>query len=142
MTPPPVEMRVQKMRQRMKESVAFDQEGWQPQPVKRSIPEIEVIRTFLSSTFQQSGLTLRECLQRCTDRLVTTFDAAFLRIWTFNESEDLLELQASSGMYRHIDGEHSRIPLGKLKIGMIALERGPHISNDVANDPRISDREW
>jgi len=49
-------------------------------------------------------------------------DAAFARVWTLNERE-VLELQSSAGMYTHIDGAHSRAPVGILKIGLIASER-------------------
>ena len=54
----------------------------------------------------------------------------------------MLELQASAGQYTHLDGEHARIPVGKFKIGLIALERRPHLTNDVLNDQRISHPEW
>jgi hypothetical protein len=73
--------------------------------------------------------------------LVEHLDAAFARIWTLNEQNDILELQASAGIYTHIDGAHSRVPVGQFKIGLIAKERKPHITNDVVNDPRIGDRE-
>jgi GAF domain-containing protein len=32
--------------------------------------------------------------------------------------------------------------VGSLKIGLIAQERRPHLTNDVARDPRVSDPEW
>ena len=50
------------------------------------------------------GNSLREVLQMCTDSLVLRLDAAFARIWTVAHGENVLELQASSGMYTHIDG--------------------------------------
>ena len=30
----------------------------------------------------------------------------------------------------------------KLKIGLIAQEKKPHLTNDVLNDPRVSDKAW
>jgi len=45
-------------------------------------------------------------------------------------------------MYTHIDGPHSRVPVGELKIGLIAEEKRPHLTNDVIDDPRISDKTW
>lgn len=51
----------------------------------------------------------------------------------------VLELQASAGLYTHIDGPHSRVPVGRFKIGLIAEERRAHLTNDVAHDPRVSD---
>jgi PAS domain S-box-containing protein len=86
--------------------------------------------------------TLRERLQQCTQALVDHLGVAFARIWTLNEGEAVLELQASSGMYTHLDGPHGRVPLGKLKIGLIAAERRPHLTNSVCDDPRISDHAW
>ncbi len=53
-----------------------------------------------------------------------------------------MELQASAGLYTHVDGPHGRIPVGALKIGRIAQDREPHLTNDVQQDPRVSDKEW
>ncbi|MBD0372828.1 MAG: PAS domain S-box protein [Pyrinomonadaceae bacterium] len=86
--------------------------------------------------------TKREMLQRCAEALVKHLDAAFARIWTLNEAENVLELQASAGMYTHLDGGHSRVPVGKFKIGLIAEERKPHLTNAVVGDPRVGDQEW
>ncbi|MEG4234691.1 PAS domain S-box protein [Microcoleus sp. Pol11C3] len=86
--------------------------------------------------------TLRATLQYCTDAIVRHLDAAFARIWTLNEEGNVLELQASGGMYTHIDGAHSRIAVGEFKIGLIARERKPHITNSVQEAPRVSDKEW
>ena len=69
-------------------------------------------------------------------------DAAFARIWTLNEAKDVLELQASAGMYTHLDGPHSRIPVGQFKIGLIARDREPHLTNQVVGDPRVNDQSW
>lgn len=82
-----------------------------------------------------------ETLRESADVLVRHLDAALARIWTLNP-ENILELQASAGMYTHLDGPHSRIPVGKLKIGLIAQEQKPHLTNDVLNDPRVSDKAW
>ena len=86
--------------------------------------------------------TLREMLAACTQAFVERFDVAFARIWTLNEAEQVLELQASSGLYTHIDGPHGRVPVGKFKIGLIAEERRPHLTNRVIGDPRVGDQEW
>src|SRR5919106_3123089 len=84
--------------------------------------------------------TTREILQLCAGAMVGHLDAAFARIWTVNEN--LLELQASAGLYTHIDGAHARVPVGQFKIGLIAEEGRPHLTNDVQTDPRVGDREW
>lgn len=89
-----------------------------------------------------AGENLREILAQCTEAVVGNLDATFARVWTFNEKENMLELQASSGMYTHTDGTRSRIPLGRYKIGRIAQERQPQLINAVIDDPHISDKDW
>lgn len=85
---------------------------------------------------------LRHMLQQCAEILVSHLDGAFARIWTLNEVEQVLELQASAGMYTHIDGPHSRVPVGTFKIGLIAQERKPHLTNAVIGDARVGEQEW
>jgi PAS domain S-box-containing protein len=94
------------------------------------------------STSLAEGSSLRNILQRCAERMVQHLDVAFARIWTLNEEENMLELEASAGMYTHLDGPHSRVPVGSFKIGLIAQEQLPLLSNDVVNDPRIHDKKW
>src|SRR6516164_1297972 len=81
-------------------------------------------------------------LQRSAEAVVRHLDAAFARIWTLNDQQNVLELQASAGLYTNLDGEHARVAVGQLKIGLIAQERKPHLSNDLLNDDRISHPEW
>src|SRR5271157_3042779 len=88
------------------------------------------------------GDTLREVFRSCSEAIVQHLDAAFARIWTLNPQQDVLELQASAGMYTHIDGPHGRIPVGHLKVGLIAQERRPHLTNAVIGDPRVGNQEW
>lgn len=86
--------------------------------------------------------SLAGMLQECAQALVHHLDGAFARIWTLAPEGDSLVLQASAGLYTHLDGAHSRIPMGMFKIGKIAAERKPHLTNDVLHDPLVSDREW
>ncbi len=88
------------------------------------------------------GGSLREMLEQCAESMVRNLGGAFARIWTLNQPENVLELRASAGMYTHLDGPHSRVPVGKYKIGLIAEERKPHLTNDVAHDTRIGDPAW
>jgi len=90
----------------------------------------------------EGGVSLRAALQRCCEAVVRHMDAAFARIWTLERGSDVLELQASAGMYTHLDGAHGRVPVGKFKIGLIAAERKPHLTNSVVGDPRVGDQEW
>src|SRR2546421_541575 len=88
------------------------------------------------------GGALQAMLQLCAEALVRHLDVALARIWTLDEASGILELQASAGMYTHIDGAHSRVPLGQYKIGAIARERRPHLTNQVVGDPQVHDQEW
>lgn len=85
---------------------------------------------------------LKEILQNCGQAMVRHLDAAFARIWTLSSDGGELQLQASAGMYTRLDGSHSRIPFGHMKIGLIAQERKPHLTNDVQNDPQVTDKDW
>ena len=91
-------------------------------------------------------ITLKDALptilQRCAEVLVRRLDGALARIWTFNEATNVLELQASAGLYTHLNGPHSRVPIGQFKIGLIAEERKPHLTNAVIGDPRVGEQEW
>ncbi len=81
-------------------------------------------------------------LHQCCDALVRSLDVAFARIWMLNDMDNVLNLQASAGLYTHLDGPHSRVPVGQFKIGRIASTRQPHLSNSVTDDPNVSDRAW
>jgi PAS domain S-box-containing protein len=95
----------------------------------------------VSATVAQGG-SLHEMLQRAAESVVRGLDAAFARIWTLDAREQMLHLQASAGIYTNLHGRYSRIPVGALKIGEIAASRQPHLTNDVINDPRVSDPDW
>ena len=86
--------------------------------------------------------TLPAMLQHCAQAVVQHLDAAFARVWTLDRAGRILELQASAGLYTHLDGPHGRVPVGAFKIGLIAEERAPHLTNDVLSDPRVSDPQW
>jgi signal transduction histidine kinase len=85
---------------------------------------------------------LRSILQASAESVVRHLDAAFARIWTLNNQENLLELQASAGQYTGLNGEYARMLVGELHIGRIAQERKPYIANDLVNDPRTEHPEW
>jgi PAS domain S-box-containing protein len=86
--------------------------------------------------------TLAGMLRVCAEAMVAHLDSAFARVWTLDEAAGVLVLWASAGMYTHLDGPHGRVPVGQYKIGLIAQERTPHLTNAVVGDPRVSDQEW
>ncbi len=95
----------------------------------------------VSTTLSQCT-NLQEMLRQCCAATVDHLGAVFARIWTLNEREKVLELQASSGMDPHINGADARIPIGRSNIGRIASERKPHLTNAVIGDPRVQDQDW
>src|SRR5262245_27519027 len=99
------------------------------------------VRADVSVAFSKPT-NLGEILHGCTEAIVRHLDAAFARIWTLSKDETVLELQASAGMYTRLDGSYSRIPVGDLKVGLIAREKKAHLTNDVMNDPRVHDKDW
>lgn len=99
------------------------------------------LRAQISLLLTQSN-PLPIILQQCSAAIVQHLDAAFVRIWTYNTTTHLLELQASAGLYTHLDGAHSRIALGQYKIGRIAEQRQALLLNNIATDPQISDQAW
>lgn len=102
---------------------------------------LAVVRADVSLAFGKEA-SLEAILLDCVESIVQNLDAAFARIWILDPETKVLELRASAGLYTHLDGAHARIPLGNLKIGAIALEQKPVLSNDLLHDPRISDKAW
>jgi PAS domain S-box-containing protein len=88
------------------------------------------------------GKDLAAMVHRCAEETVRHLDGAFARIWAVDEAGEVLELLASAGIYTHIDGPHARVPVGKYKIGAIARDRKPHLTNQVVGDPLIPAQEW
>jgi uncharacterized protein YigA (DUF484 family) len=90
--------------------------------ITQTLEELMRLATFgaeVSAALTQAA-SLRDMLQRCAAAMVHHLDAAFARIWTLTPGENVLKLQASAGLYTHLDGPHSRVPMGQFKIGLIA----------------------
>jgi PAS domain S-box-containing protein len=85
---------------------------------------------------------LRTILQQCAELVVRNLEVAFARVWTLNETTQTLELEASAGCYTHLDGPHGRVKVGEYKIGLIARDKQPMLTNRVQSDPRVSDPAW
>ena len=98
------------------------------------------LRAEVSIAFANEA-TISEILNRCAEAIAHHLDAAFVRIWTLNREENVLELQASAGLDTHPGKLESRVPVG-INIGLIAQEKKPYLTNDILHDPRISDKKW
>jgi PAS domain S-box-containing protein len=84
----------------------------------------------------------RAMLQACAEAVVRHLDAAFTRIWTLDEVAQMLELQASAGLYTHLDGADARVPVGDLEIGRVSSGLKPHLTNDALHDERLGNPAW
>ncbi len=89
---------------------------------------------------QSSGL--QEILSRSAQALVRHVRADQARIWTLNSDTDALELQSSAGSSSSLDGVFCSIPVGKSRLGWIASERRPYVSENISGDPLVTDPEW
>jgi transcriptional regulator with GAF, ATPase, and Fis domain len=104
-----------------------------------------------------SSLDLQEVLTTVTQGLVDELDGAFARIWLLGPGDlcadcykaadctnrdRCLHLEASAGLYRNLNGEYRRIPLGAFKIGKIAQGYGPMYTNDILGDDRLPNKQW
>jgi DNA-binding CsgD family transcriptional regulator len=90
-----------------------------------------------------SGCLDPQKIARCTtDRLVEQFGCALARIWLVSADRTTLNLVASSGMYTRIDGSFAQVPMGAFKVGKIAQNRIPFLSNNLPNEVWVKDRDW
>ena len=103
-------------------------------------PRVVALMADVSGTLAR-GEGVDAMLQGCAESLVRHLGAAFARLWLCAPGSDVLELRASAGLYTRLDGTHSRVRVGELKIGRIAAERRPYLTNAVLDDPSV-DRAW
>jgi PAS domain S-box-containing protein len=100
------------------------------------------LRFEVSNALNDADATLRQILQRCVESVVEHLDAALARIWLASNDTDTLSLQATAGPLASTLHSQQTVAFGDSEIGAIAHSRRPHLTNDVANDERILDREW
>jgi len=113
----------------------------QAEAIQQQQIEMAALRADIG-TILAGGNSLKTMMGHCATALCKYLDAAFVRIWLYNKQDNVLELCASAGLYTHLDGAHSRIPVGQFKIGRIAQSRQPLLTNEVQIDAHISDRDW
>lgn len=80
--------------------------------------------------------------RQVTDALVDRLGCSLARIWLVEPDQSALRLVASSGLYTHTDGSFARVPMGAYKVGKIALNRVPFLSNQLAEETWVKDRQW
>ncbi|WP_250126829.1 PAS domain S-box protein [Chroococcidiopsis sp. CCMEE 29] len=101
---------------------------------------LSAFRADVDNALAQSD-SLPLMLHRCAEAVVKHLNAAFARIWTINKDQNVLELQASAGMYTRLDGTYSRVSMNSLKLGRIAQESFPLLINNVFDESFV-DQEW
>ncbi|MEO1621393.1 MAG: LuxR C-terminal-related transcriptional regulator [Cyanobacteria bacterium J06632_3] len=84
----------------------------------------------------------QEISKQITDGLVETFGCAFARIWLVLPDRRALRLMASSGLYTRVDGDFAQVPMGSFKIGKIAQNCIPFLSNCLPEESWVKDRQW
>jgi PAS domain S-box-containing protein len=124
------------------EGVAFDITSIkEAEDSLREQTRLALLLAEVSAAITQSD-SLGGMMQRCAEAVITHLGAALARVWSFNERETVLEMQASAGLDTHRDGPHGRVPLGQFQIGLIAARREPLCTNTVVGDERIDNQEW
>ena len=83
-----------------------------------------------------------EIARKVTDGLVEKFDCVFARIWLMETDRTMLKLVASAGLYQRTDGFFARVPVGAFKVGKIAQNQIPFLSNQLAAETWVLDRDW
>jgi PAS domain S-box-containing protein len=88
------------------------------------------------------GADVGAMLQQCAEALIHHLDGGLARIWTVDEHEPILELQASAGLRTALDAGCSRVPVGRFTIGTIAAERRSRLDDARNVDPPIGPVAW
>ena len=83
-----------------------------------------------------------EIAAKITNGLVERFGCAFARIWLVEAELFRLKLIASSGLYTRLDGDFATVPMGAYKVGKIAQHCIPFLSNQLAQESWVKDRNW
>jgi DNA-binding CsgD family transcriptional regulator len=106
----------------------------------RLLLELQNINLLIQSL---SGCLEPEAIaNKITDSLVDKFNCAFVRIWVVESDRTSIRLVASSGLYTRIDGDFASVPMGAYKVGKIAQTCNPFLSNQLAKESWVKDREW
>lgn len=86
--------------------------------------------------------TLQDQLQQFVEAITRQLRMACAQIWTWNEEEQILELQAEAGFEGQDEAASAQPVLGAEWIGRIARERGPSFTNNLLQDPRFGEPTW
>jgi two-component system, cell cycle sensor histidine kinase and response regulator CckA len=88
-----------------------------------------------------SNDSLGAALQHCAEALVSHLGTAYAGLWTLNQHEGVLELQASAGLDLPVNRLHEQVSLAQ-STGRVARDRKPHRTNAAIGDLDVIDQEW
>jgi DNA-binding CsgD family transcriptional regulator len=106
----------------------------------RLVHDLQQIKEIAKSISGQLDPT--QIAHRVTDALVQRFGCAFARMWLLEPNQIMLRLVASSGLYTHTNGSFARVPVGAYKVGKIAQNQVPFLSNHLPEEAWVKDRQW
>jgi PAS domain S-box-containing protein len=87
------------------------------------------------------GESLPTALRACAEAMIHDLGGSLASIWTVNEREGMLELQASAGAELERGTSSARIRIGQHRLGRIAEEGRPKLV-DLATDAAPGDSDW
>jgi len=88
----------------------------------------------------EKGGDFRRTLQSCVNTVARHFSCALARLWVLQDG--ILELQASAGMSPHLDSMHAHVPVGHLRIGLIAQTHKPRLINAALDCLDEREKDW
>lgn len=89
-----------------------------------------------------TDLSLSDMLETCVEAIANCLHSALVRLWTFDDQSQMLELQAVAGQHIHTNELPNQIPLGISIVGLIANNRTPYLTNQVLDEVWLQSKDW
>jgi signal transduction histidine kinase len=86
------------------------------------------------------GTELRTMLQECAEAILRHLGGGFTRVWTLDEREESLDIQAGAGDCAPFDERNARVQVGASTIGSIAQVRQPLVTSTLT--VQLAPGEW
>ena len=129
------------MRQTAERTAALEQEVRTRQQAENDARSLASLTSAVGLALTR-GTEVRAMLQQCAEALVQHLHGGLARIWTLNDGDRMLELQASAGTHTQLDGPQAQVPVGVLTVGTIAQQRTPQLTAADKVDPHLDDADW
>jgi PAS domain S-box-containing protein len=88
------------------------------------------------------GDVLPQTLQHCAELIAQHLKVECTRIWLLNDEGHTLELQAGAGGTHELDLETQCVLVAQHRLGRIAQERQPLLTNQLSGDPYFGEQAW